>query len=56
MKKYILIICYAFSWVTPAIALNESGNKEITVKEACKNLGITIDKFYREKKRINKEK
>lgn len=31
MKKYILIICYAFSWVTPAIALNESGNKEITV-------------------------
>lgn len=36
--------------------LNKINNKEITVKEACKNLGITIDKFYREKKRINKEK
>lgn len=36
--------------------LNKINNKEITVKEACKNLGITIDKFYREKKRIKKEK
>ena len=36
--------------------LNKINNKAITVKEACKNLGITIDKFYREKKRINKEK
>ena len=36
--------------------LNKINNKETTVKEACKNLGITIDKFYREKKRINKEK
>ena len=36
--------------------LNKINNKEITVKETCKNLGITIDKFYREKKRINKEK
>ena len=36
--------------------LNKINNKEITAKEACKNLGITIDKFYREKKRINKEK
>lgn len=36
--------------------LNKINNKEITVKEVCKNLGITIDKFYREKKRINKEK
>ena len=35
--------------------LADVNNKKITSKEAAKKMNISIDKFYREKKRLQKE-
>ena len=32
--------------------LNRVDNKELTAKEAAKNMGISIDKYYRMKKKM----